>query len=287
MKKFFIQLGAVLLVALALQLFQGSIPSSPRASAAVDELRGWAWSSNIGWVSMNCADAGAGGCGSSSYRVLVNPSTGGLSGYAWSSNVGWIHFSPTGPYPTAGPNWSARIYNPSQPSSSLSGWARALSYNVPNGEWDGWINMRGAAGCGPYGGVCVSGSQFSGFAWGGDVVGWLSFCDDINSPKLYCVTRSGGLSPACPTFTANPSTIIITLGGSGETTLSWQCVDVNPGSCSIDQGVGPVPDSGSRPGVELSYTTTFTLSCVSGGGARAQTFVEVKVFTPTREEIRP
>lgn len=274
-KKLFIQLGAVILVALAIQLFQGFIPSSPRALAAVDELRGWAWSSNIGWVSMNCADRGV--CGSSSYRVLVSLSTGGLSGYAWSSNVGWIHFSPAAPYPTAGPNWSARIYNPVAASSSLSGWARALSYNVGNGGWDGWINMRGAAGCGPFGGVCVSGSQFSGFAWGGDVVGWLNFDG---------VTRRGGPPPACPIFTADPSTIIVGPSGSGVTTLSWQCVNVDPGSCSIDQGIGPVAELGSR-GATLSYTTTFTLSCLSGGGARAQTFVEVRVFTPTRKEIRP
>lgn len=275
-KKFFIQLGAVILVVLAIQSFQGQGLPSPTASAAVDDLRGWAWSSNIGWVSFNCVDAGV--CGSSSYRVLADSLTGGLSGYAWSSNVGWIQFDPDASSAPEAPRTAARVDNPGVPSSALSGWARALSYDVGNGGWDGWISMSGPTSGGGSYGVSISGSEFSGFAWGGDVVGWLSF---------YNVTRSGGSSPACSTFTASPNTIIITPGGSGETTLSWQCVDVNPGSCSIDQGIGPVAESGSKD-VMLKRTTIYELSCIgSGVGTTVTTLVEVKAFTPGRIEIRP
>lgn len=275
-KKFLVQLLAVIAVAAALQFIESPVFNNFRLSlAAADELHGYAWSSNIGWVSMNCTDGGV--CGSSNYSVSVDSLTGALSGYGWSSNIGWIDFSPPGPYPAAGPNWSAKIDNPGQPSSGFSGWARALSYNVANGEWDGWIRMSGTAVDGRSYSVVVQNGQLSGFAWGGDVVGWLNFNG---------VTRSGGPPPACPTFSANPNSIVVSRGGSGVTTLSWQCVNVTPGSCSIDQDVGPVPDSGSRQ-VTLSQTTTYTLSCLGGGGASAQTFVEVRVFLPTREEVRP
>lgn len=257
----------------AASLIFSSSPTPPAGAQSSSELHGWAWSSNIGWVSMNCADGGV--CGTSNYRVRVGPGPGpgGLSGYAWSSNIGWIDFAPAGPYPAAGPQYSARIDDPAAPSSPLSGWARALSNG---GGWDGWIKMSGTASGGGSYGVSVSGGQFSGFAWGGDVIGWLNF--DM-------VTRiAGGPPPSCPTFTSSPRTVIVTPGGSADATLLWQCENVT--SCSIDQGVGAVSQSGSRQ-VSLDKTTTFTLSCSGGGGATATTFIEVKVFTPSREEVRP
>ena len=85
-------------------------------AATTDNVSGWAWSENIGWISFNCAnyDTCQGGtddglactgsnCGDgacintcdnfSDYGVNIDPSTGGFSGYAWSDNVGWISFN--------------------------------------------------------------------------------------------------------------------------------------------------------------------------------------------------
>ena len=143
-----------------------------------DNVSGWAWSENIGWISFNCTNQGT--CGSVDYGVRVANTTGAFSGYAWSSNIGWIQFDPVGPYPEA-PMYSACLDLPGAGQTcdgvgdnTVSGWARALA---SGGGWDGWIKMRGTTTLGvPYG-VVVNNitKELSGWAWGGDVVGWVSF----------------------------------------------------------------------------------------------------------------
>jgi len=54
-----------------------------------DNVWGWAWSENIGWISFNGVN----------YGVNIDPASGDFSGYAWSENIGWIKFDPAGPYP--------------------------------------------------------------------------------------------------------------------------------------------------------------------------------------------
>src|SRR4030065_362935 len=70
-----------------------------------DNIAGYAWSENIGWISFNCINQGT--CATSNYGVTIN-SGGDFSGYAWSENVGWINFAPAAPYPSA-PNYSAKM----------------------------------------------------------------------------------------------------------------------------------------------------------------------------------
>ncbi len=131
---------------------------------------GFAWSENIGWISFNCTDQGT--CGSVNYGVHVNNLTGAFSGFAWSENIGWIQFDPAGPYPSE-PNSSAKL---NAGNNEVSGWARAVANG---GGWDGWIKMRGTAP--DYGVSWNSGTkEFAGFAWGSDVIGWISFnCADL------------------------------------------------------------------------------------------------------------
>ena len=119
-------------------------------------ISGYAWSDNIGWISFNSLDIGLG----IDYGVLVDMDTGKFSGYAWSDNIGWIDFSPSSGYPSS-PSHNARL----KPNNSVVGWARVLSYGD---GWDGWINMDGVV-------LNEETGMFSGYAWGSDVVGWLSF----------------------------------------------------------------------------------------------------------------
>src|SRR3990167_2114797 len=79
------------------------------AQAGGDHLTGWAWSSNIGWVSFQ-------GTG---YGVAVN--SGELEGYAWSSNIGWIRFGGLVGCPGGG-NCDARFSG-----NRIVGWARACA----------------------------------------------------------------------------------------------------------------------------------------------------------------
>lgn len=153
---------------------------------------GWAWSETIGWISFNCTDRGI--CGTSNYGVNINSSTGDFSGYAWAGGgvdaagnpvptLGWISFNraDTG-NPLAAPynGGSGPIANFDFATKRVRGWARALANG---GGWDGWIKLGDDSGAWPAGG---SGSQvnipaiagpdeFRGWAWGSDVVGWISF----------------------------------------------------------------------------------------------------------------
>ncbi|MDD5750689.1 MAG: hypothetical protein PHU56_03525 [Candidatus Pacebacteria bacterium] len=136
---------------------------------------GWAWSGNIGLVSMNSRNCDTDNDGKSegvpsSCPALDTPipdygvniaSNGNFSGYAWSNNIGWIRFDPAGPYP-ASPAYSVKM---DTVTGVISGWARALANG---GGWDGWIKLDGLS-------VNASNGNFSGYAWGSDVIGWLSF----------------------------------------------------------------------------------------------------------------
>lgn len=140
-------------------------------SAAGDNVSGWIWSENIGWISL----------GGDNYGVKADTSSistggqGALSGYAWSEHIGWISFNradtgnpPGEPFVAGGSiaqvDWS---------TGKINGWAKALS---ANGGWDGWIKFS------KY--TSDAGSEYStlvnkttgvitGWAWGSDVVGWI------------------------------------------------------------------------------------------------------------------
>lgn len=164
---------------------------------------GFAWSENIGWISFNSKNcdtnnngfidtnaivSGCGGNDDATTPVIpygVNLDSGGtnnLSGYAWSDNVGWVSFNPadwgaTCPSGTCQPRYDSG-------TGELSGWARALANG---GGWDGWIKLRkDPTDAGADYGVSLSGSDFTGWAWGSDVVKWISF----NSKN--CDTNSNG-----------------------------------------------------------------------------------------------
>src|SRR4030042_4524650 len=80
-----------------LMLFSLSLPFELKEAQASssDNIYGWAWSANIGWISFNCTNSELPGplC-SAPYGVNVDPSTGNFSGYDWSENIGWIWFAP-------------------------------------------------------------------------------------------------------------------------------------------------------------------------------------------------
>ncbi len=154
--KYTLAILALVSVLAIITLIFFSNPAKISRAASVSNLNGWAWSSNIGWVSLNCQDTSV--CSASDYKVQVD-SDGKLSGYAWSSNIGWIQFNPAGPYPES-PQTSAVI---DLVTGVASGWLRALSYG---GGWDGWIKITDAK---------VNSGKFEGWAWGSLVVGWLNF----------------------------------------------------------------------------------------------------------------
>jgi len=130
-----------------------------------DNVWGWAWSENIGWISFNnCTNpANPATCGPINYGVNIE-TDGSLSGYAWSrgtdadvGGIGWIKFDPV----VGAPSYSACLDLPGTGQDcdgvgdyTVSGWARACAvFDDPNvcsgalnpnrGDWDGWIKLRG------------------------------------------------------------------------------------------------------------------------------------------------
>src|SRR3989344_3345155 len=140
------------------------------------KVTGYAWSDNIGWIQFYPDLDGFGG-------VFYDTSNGQLSGYAWSDNIGWIKFDELSSYPAPGSDWVAKA---NTSSGLVSGWARACAGTVPGDctsmtsrtdGWDGWIQFDTGK-SNPVTIDLTNGEfrgEFHGYAWGSDVVGWISF----------------------------------------------------------------------------------------------------------------
>jgi len=234
-------------------------------------LSGYAWSANIGWVSFDCANSpktcsngtnpgvpcpngneclGGGTCVDtctlSPYKVAVdsddyiNPAS-----YAWSSDIGWITFDPAvaGSPPAGGydytPGHLAKLEKSVSPNE-LRGWMRACGKPVGgsavvcgNGGWDGWINLRTATSdlVKVTLNEAVTPKEFLGWAWGGDVVGWLSFncsntdtCLDVN----YKVTFFSNRAPCILSPQSNQPNYCNCAACPG-VSYSWTFADPDPG----------------------------------------------------------
>lgn len=158
------------------------------SASGADNVSGWAWNSNIGWISLNCTNDSP-ACSGTSYGVNVDAATGNFSGYAWSSGVGWINFAPAADfatYPGCGyPNapCNSAKYN-SGAGGEVVGWAK-----IPAMGDDGWLKLSGNKQDGqpwlPGVSIDPATGNFSGWAWNanntGSGIGWISFTCDHSS----------------------------------------------------------------------------------------------------------
>lgn len=188
-------------------LFVGALVYGPqvlntdKVDAAGDStLSGYAWSSNIGWISFEAEH---------NSNVIINES-GNFDGYAWSSNIGWIDFG------------GLEIVT-EENENLVTGAARACSvfdsgcsgdlkgggvFSSELGGWDGQIFMSGfGTGTGRWENeVTLVGENFAGFAWGDLVVGWV----DMSS--VSCTGPCGDTEPPLE----GDVDIQITINGTGE-----------------------------------------------------------------------
>lgn len=252
------------------------VASDNRASAnASQNLTGWAWSSNIGWVSFNCLNENS--CSTVQYNVSKD-SSGLLSGYAWSSNIGWISFNqgelsgcPSSPC-TASVNQSTKL---------LEGWTKALS--ADNNGWDGWISLSGSGGFGSYGPVLddnnPENSVFEGYAWGSDVVGWLKFDPYLgfgvrfvaSSTAYFSLQKSGDITttPVSGDSTYSGTTTIsaLSIGGFSDdilfsvtsSTVAGATYSLDGNACSLNVTCDTL--------TSLQYTTGVPLYIVAPNGS--------------------
>ena len=204
----------------------------------------------------------------------VQYDTGGnLSGYAWSNEYGWLDFNVGSP----------KI---NLTTGEMTGKARMLSLQNPNDtetpiDWaDGWITFKGSNG-GSGGGMTygvtfnLTTGQGSGYAWGGNVIGWVDFSG-------VSITPAG--EPSC-TITANPETIIFDINSNQDSSLSWYGDNVSS-PCTASGGWSGSKIVSSSPSIPvstgtLSTTQTYNLSCPGTGGIIPSTPTCSKTVTVT------
>ncbi len=249
---------------LALVLAVGAFVSSAQASP----LTGWAWSSNIGWISFNSTNTG----GSVAYNVNLSTTTafqGTFNGYAWSPNIGWISFNPSDL--TARPAClGATAVSADLTTGYVAGWARATSGIGRTDGWDGCIHMAEASNGTIYPTGVQDGSKgvtysttlkrFRGFGWGGNVLGWTRFDHPgfANGTDVTC--QGGNCGSGAPTASC---TIDYTITGNNPYDVALHITIYNgttgkysvfKDGSKIDQGNGPVfdvTDPGSSSGNHL------------------------------------
>jgi hypothetical protein len=257
MKKFIF----IVFVALSVFAFVGT----GRVFAGTEHnLAGYAWSSNIGWISFNCTNDST--CGTSDYGVNENPD-GTLTGYAWSPNIGWVQFGGLSSFPSGS---GTQATNAQLNGTNLKGWARAIA--ADNSDWDGWISLSGSQ----YGvNQANAGLTLTGYAWGSDVVGWVLF-DIQNVYPSICSNCGVALTSDASLDVQIGGTSIVGNGVNGNTNyvtynyspnLVWTLTNVPSATCAVSKvsaggtsftTVNGITSTGSTSGGALTGTTTYT-----------------------------
>lgn len=225
---FFIALG---LSYVAYTVNPTSVAPTKVEAGAADNVSGYAWSENIGWISFNNTSDGA----ATSYGVNVNTTTGDLSGNAWSENIGWVSFNraDTGTPPATPFNGSSGpIAQVNLSTGSVTGWARVLSQSAAG---DGWIKLSDDS-IGVWSGKGVkidpATGKFSGYAWSSDSVGWISF---------NCATD--GSCASSNYFVQGP--ILTSMCTSNLDCTGGKLCNITTGACVVpDQTCGPSSSCG-------------------------------------------
>ncbi len=166
LSKYLLVFTSVVVVSLGLLFFlyrhnlpsqnQGVYKKSSTAFAtASDNVYGWGWGSNFGWISLNClndyngdgkitlASPNENYCTSGAYGVNIG-STGEFDddSYAWSNNLGWLDFAPATTQGTD-PEGSPTVNSTLNEDGSVSGWARSEAEQWTDPSCYSWLKMRG------------------------------------------------------------------------------------------------------------------------------------------------
>lgn len=226
------------------------------------EVKGWAWDTNLGWISFYCADENGDGapyenlgvsCGNEIYGVTMEglvPSggtvSGQLRGYAWGDNAGWINFSCAGGSDTLGNACGAFDYGVVPETTDTACYGEvygspapgACSANLPEDTfifaWSdsvGWFDFTGVQF--PWIDLIDAGVVVSAYLEPDPLgVGYVPpVADGTDSHKLrLVVTKTSGaaINPADYTF---------------DISLNWpvSCVDMNQTNTVSDCNAAPVP----------------------------------------------
>ena len=249
------------------------LPFSFAYAGQTDRVKGWAWSENIGWISMNCTNTDY--CGTIEYGVTILGDNTTMNGYAWSSNIGWIDFSNA-------------TFN--SVSGVISGTAQVLAGEDKTTDgWDGIIQLSDTTPF-AYNVDVQNNSEAEGWAWGSDVVGWVSFnCSNLNTcgtvdyfvqvePFYFEFTANGGVTDDdAVVFEENVELQWTTAGAtsctaSGGAPTSW----ANPSSKSAGE-----PTMATYTVFNIESDTTFVLTCEDAAGREIVRTLPIYVLPPS------
>lgn len=277
------------------------------------DMEGYAWSEHIGWISFNESS----GCPQAPCKPNINQENGTVSGWikvlagggaqsgGWD---GWIHLAGSNYAVSATScNWDGWAWG-----SDVVGWIhfRGANYGV-TGSGDGCAQTELIVSCSAspasiqagqpvtWTAIASGGTGEYTFTWSGDAplnnqtgnpvqvtyssAGTKSGSVGVNSgnkQKDANCSNTVSVSADILSFSASPTAI----NPGDSSTLSWTTAGFD--SCSIDQGVGSVPTSGSRQ-VSPTTTKTYTLSCTGSGGPGSSRITITVSAIPGFREIAP
>ncbi len=270
-----------------------------------------------GWLNMSCKTSYCydwNGNGSlednEKWGVTINlshtASAGSFSGYAWSSNYGWLAFRGPGisrcwtqhPGITTDGMVQADIWGGGS-LIDVTGWAQFVAGG--DNDLDGWDGCVAFSGANHGVKLNMDTGDLEGWAWGGPVVGWISF-QTPECPECNTSVNLGGTPQL--TFWASPTVLT---PGITSSTLHWTsntvngnyvatCTDynntsnythwrsvgmptvTNVGEISTSEGNLP---NGTHPINNVTQTTTYSLTCQDRFGEDLPTqYVTVTVQVP-------
>lgn len=289
-RKLVLQLGcvAVLVLCFPLTMFAGQS----------DRLLGWAWSDNIGWISMNCTNTNS--CTTVDYGVTFSETGGSwaLTGWAWSDNIGWIDFSQASvtavdrslhgdgtvhatiaePYCDTTDPYQTDTMGDVEPL----GGAYICTDSSDNDGWNGVISFSDTTPV-SYGPVADAVDDtadgwdwdddqyylMDGYAWGGEVVGWIKFsCQDSDgggADTNTCGSVGYGVFMEPFFFDLTASAGVTALGAldyDGSTSFIWTLApDIDITSCVAGYGIGSwmnTPSKATNPSPISELVTNIT-----------------------------
>lgn len=233
----------ITLILFALVFFLSSFVVS---AGTEHNMSGWAYSSNIGWISFNCTNDNS--CATHNYGVNQD-ANGNLVGYAFSSSIGWIQF---GNLLSGFPKQGSPEHDALVVSGKLSGWAKAIG--ADGNDWDGWISLSDTTT--PKYGVTIDQTtgKFSGYAWGSDVMGIVNF-DGVTvlATPTGLIPKASGCGTKEIKVTWTPSV------GATSYTLKVDGTPVNTGLATSYTHAIPVVPSSHDYAVQATYSSGSSL----------------------------
>lgn len=298
---------------------------NPIRTSDIGELRGYAWMGTEintpsraegggGWLRFHCEPDDC----DNLWGVHIDfdstsESYGDLVGQAWSSNYGWLAFD----YDLVQSCWESNtaetyngpakvILNDSSTKNPIVGWGKFVAGDDRNNDnWDGCVSFSGVE----YSVLMnMETGDLEGWAWGGPIVGWISF---VNPECPFCDTRVVLNDSVDIEFWADDYNIPV----GGDSRLRWEAQNTmsnsviscpeygntsnynhwrddafilsfsNVGDININEGNLPY---GEHAIENISQNTTYSLTCKDSEGNNLPTkYVTINVEPPVRGCMDP